>query len=132
MATSSCRILYIEDDLDNQMLLSFYTKNEDIELDMVGNGTKALDKLQSDQAYDLLIIDWNLPGALSGAELLAEIRIQSGYKHTPILILTAHANRDDLANLDDEEISGCLFKPIKKQDLIDRVNEACSEKKVPR
>jgi two-component system chemotaxis response regulator CheY len=130
MAKESCNILYIEDDLDNQMLLSFYTKNEGIHLEAVNNGKKALQALNGETIYDLLIIDWNLPGEPSGSHLLNKIRELPGYKSTPILILTAHSNRSQLANLDDEQISGCLFKPIKKQDLLENITKTCSKQPV--
>jgi CheY-like chemotaxis protein len=127
MAELSCNILYIEDDLDNQMLLSYYMKNESATLDSVGDGVQALERLDQGD-YNLVIIDWNLPGEMTGAKLLNEIRSRPSYKHTPILILTAHACKEDLDNLNDNDIAGCMFKPIKKNELISKIQAVCSGK----
>jgi CheY-like chemotaxis protein len=129
MADMNCNILYIEDDLDNQMLLSFYMKNESAKLESVSDGNQALERMQNSR-YDLLILDWNLPGDMTGSKLLQTIRTHHGYEHTPILILTAHASKEDLTNLNDEDIAGCLFKPIKKNELLDKVHTVCTGKAV--
>lgn len=81
-------ILYAED----YRLVAHYTKEllemQGWQVDMCANGLAALKKIESDNTYDLLLLDDQLPG-MSGIELVERARQFSHRKEMPIIILSA-------------------------------------------
>ena len=66
------RALVVEDDPDIVELVSHYLSNEGFAVDSVGDGREALQRVRG-TAYDLLILDLQLPG-LDGLRLCAQLR----------------------------------------------------------
>jgi two-component system, OmpR family, manganese sensing response regulator len=71
-----------------------------------------------EQSYDLLILDWMLPGA-SGLEICRELR-RSG-RSTPVLFLTAKDTIDDRVAGLDAGADDYLVKPFELRELLARV-----------
>lgn len=85
---SSIKILYIED-----YDLVLFTVKQLLELEgwlveICRDGVAALKKLESEEHYDLIISDAELPG-MRGLELLRRIRELTHRRRTPILMFTA-------------------------------------------
>ncbi len=68
--------------------------------------------------YDLIILDWNLPG-LTGVELLRNYRAGNG--STPVLMLTAHTDVADKETGLDSGADDYLTKPFHPKELSARV-----------
>ena len=66
------RILFAEDDRDLSRAVKALLEHSGYSVDVVDNGTDALDYAQSG-AYDGLILDWMMPG-LSGVQVLEKLR----------------------------------------------------------
>ncbi len=62
------------------------------------DGARALNKLATRDAYDLLILDNELPGA-SGAEIVRYVRSLPYRRHTPIIMFSGSANSGLGANV---------------------------------
>ena len=54
------------------------------------DGATALDRLMSNEPYDLLLVDFDLPG-MDGLELVRQARQLAHREHTPIIMLSASA-----------------------------------------
>ena len=85
---SLTKILYAED----YKLVAHYMK-ETLEVhgwrvDVCLDGLSALEKIESDNSYDLLLLDNSLP-VVSGIELVQRARELAHRKETPIIILSA-------------------------------------------
>jgi DNA-binding response OmpR family regulator len=89
------RILVAEDDAPLAEFLHQRLEQEQFAVQVVSNGAKA-EQLASDQAYDLVILDLNLPGA-GGLDVLRGIR--SKKPDLPVVIVTG-------ANLVEERVRG--------------------------
>lgn len=68
--------------------------------------------------FNLVISDWNMPGA-TGLDLLRHVR--AVWRHTPFLMLTAHAGVDFVANAKANAVDAYLVKPFSPRDLANRV-----------
>jgi two-component system response regulator VicR len=62
------------------------------------DGAMALNRLATEDAYDLLILDNELPNA-SGAEIVRYVRSLPSRQHTPIIMFSGSANSDLGANV---------------------------------
>ena len=73
-----------------------------------------------DIGADLVLTDVYLKGALSGRELLSQIRGAFGYgkRRLPVLVMTGDANRDNQSNLLREGANDLVLKPIEERLLV--------------
>ena len=85
------RILIIEDEEDIARLITLYLKREGIETDWCATGEDGIKKIETG-AYDLLVLDINLPG-IDGFETLQKIRKTNSI---PVLILSARREDADM------------------------------------
>jgi len=85
------------------------------------NGQEALDALNSqDQKIDMAILDWNMP-IMKGVEVLEHIREQREIRDMPVIMLSAEANRDIVAQAAESEIDAYLLKPLTVKALNDKI-----------
>ncbi len=93
-----------------------------VELDEAGSVDAAMAKL-SVKPYDVVLCDWNLPGA-KGTELLAWIKEEDKQKDTLFLMLTAHNEESVLAEAMDMGVNDFITKPIAADFLSKRLMAA--------
>lgn len=111
------RILLVEDDpAQLEPLYAALSKSGHI-VDAVATGETA-EWLVGEKDYDLLILDWMLPG-ISGVELCESYR-QAG-KPAPVLMLTARDTTIDKVTGLDAGADDYLVKPIDVSELLARV-----------
>jgi two-component system chemotaxis response regulator CheY len=80
------------------------------------DGQLALDQLKAGAKPDLIITDINMPN-MGGIEFIGKARAVTGFRFTPILVLTTEsqqAKRDDAKKLG---ATGWLIKPVSGADL---------------
>lgn len=117
MAKGSGKILVIEDDAAVVQVLRRYFEKEGFDIQVFRSGNEAVERY-FDQKYDLVILDWMLPG-VSGIDVCRQIRTSD--PNTPIIMLTARGEeRDRIQGLE----AGCddyITKPFSIQELAARV-----------
>jgi OmpR-family two-component system manganese-sensing response regulator len=111
------RILLVDDEIELTDPLSRVLTREGYIVDTTYNGTDG-SKLAQTQNYDLLILDWMLPGK-TGLDICQEIRTQG--KNTPVLFLTAKDTLDDRVQGLDAGADDYLVKPFELRELLARV-----------
>jgi len=67
-----------------------------------------------------VITDYEMPGC-NGESLIRAIREDPVLKDIPVLVISAHAERELIERLSKWRLSGYLLKPIHPQDLLDKV-----------
>lgn len=105
--TKELNVLYVEDNLDVQqqtlkMLLSFFEK-----IELANNGKVALE-LFYENKYDLIITDIKMP-LVDGIFLIESIRKTD--KKIPIIIFSAHDDKDYFLKTINAGIDGYILKP---------------------
>ncbi|MBX9774164.1 MAG: response regulator [Xanthobacteraceae bacterium] len=85
------------------------------------DGVAALDAIRSANP-DVAFIDWDLP-VLSGSQVIKIVRSPDVFPkpHLPIVMLTAHANRANVAEAMRLGVHEFLLKPTSPQALRDRL-----------
>ena len=97
--------------------LSRLLSREGYEVDVATEGTAGCE-LATRGSYDLLILDWMLPG-MNGLEICREVR--SRQDSTPVLFLTAKDTLDDRVDGLDAGADDYLVKPFELRELLARV-----------
>ncbi|HYW19340.1 MAG TPA: two-component system response regulator RppA [Nodularia sp. (in: cyanobacteria)] len=111
------RILLVDDEVELTDPLSRVLKREGYSVDMAYDGATGSD-FAAVGTYDLLILDWMLPGK-TGLEICQELRRQG--KATPVLFLTAKDTLDDRVEGLDAGADDYLVKPFELRELLARV-----------
>ena len=111
------RILLVEDEVDLAEAVASSLRREGYAVDVAFDGEAGLE-LAVVHAYDLAVIDWNLPG-IDGMRLCQQVRDEAAA--TFVLLLTARASvADRVAGL-DAGADDYLTKPFATAELLARV-----------
>ena len=92
------------------------------EVDLVSNGTTALEKIRSEEPLDLVLLDIMLPG-ISGLELLEQLRALPHRSDTPVIMLTAKGQSTDRERAGSLGATDFLTKPFSPRKLLARIDE---------
>ncbi|MBD2777249.1 two-component system response regulator RppA [Iningainema tapete] len=111
------RILVVDDEVELTDPLSRMLTREGYTVEAAYDGTSGSNLVQTGN-YDLLILDWMLPGK-TGLEICQELRRQG--KTTPVLFLTAKDTLDDRVQGLDAGADDYLVKPFELRELLARV-----------
>jgi two-component system alkaline phosphatase synthesis response regulator PhoP len=111
------RILLVEDDRNMAMGLEYNLRSEGFEVTVCGDGESGLAALASKE-FDLLMLDWMLPGA-DGMEVLRQLRRKN--TSLPVLLLTARDSKEDIVEGLDAGADDYLTKPFDLNILMARI-----------
>ncbi len=111
------RILLAEDTPDMNRVVTAYLTHEGFEVDGVFDGGEALSRLRG-CLYSAAVLDIMIP-VMDGLEVLRRLR-EDGI-HTPIMMLTAKAQKDDRIEGFDAGADDYLPKPFAPDELLSRV-----------
>jgi two-component system, chemotaxis family, sensor kinase CheA len=107
-ARKTSRVLYVDDSTFYLKVVRRYLSDAGYEVDVAINGYDGLEKIKA-HAYDLLLIDYEMPG-MDGLELIGEVRKMESYDLIPIIVLTALTGGREKFNLINSGIQSYLVK----------------------
>jgi PAS domain S-box-containing protein len=113
------RILVVEDNPENMILMRAYLDNLSLSLHFASNGVEAVRKRQKAN-YDLVLMDVQMP-IMDGYTATREIRAWEqahSMARTPIVALTAHALSGAAAESMEAGCDAHLTKPVERNDLV--------------
>ncbi len=110
------RILIAEDDPAYRQLLEEVLAMWGYDVVVARNGTEALLVLQAEDAPQLVILDWMMPG-LEGVEVCRRIRKDAKDYYTYIILLTSLQRDEDLVTGMEAGADDYIFKPFKLNEL---------------
>lgn len=111
------RILVVEDDQTIARFVELELVHAGYRVDKASDGVGALETIESEPP-DLLVLDLMLPG-LDGMEVAR--RIRSAGRRTPILMLTARSETQDLVSGFNVGADDYLRKPFEIPELLSRI-----------
>ena len=111
------QILLVDDEVELTDPLSRLLRRQGYTVDVAADGQTGCQMAVSGH-YDLLILDWMLPGK-SGLDICREVRLSS--QTTPVLFLTAKDTLDDRVDGLDAGADDYLVKPFELRELLARV-----------
>jgi two-component system cell cycle response regulator DivK len=107
---TSQKILYVEDNVDNRVLVRRILMAEGYSVLEAQDAHEALQVVQQ-QKPDLILMDINMP-EIDGYTLTARIKGMTGLSSVPIIALTANVMRGDRERSLDAGCDGYIQKPI--------------------
>ena len=118
------RILLVEDNEKNRLLIQAFLKSTPCILDEAENGEIAVKKFLA-RPYDLVLMDIEMP-VMDGYRATREIRkweSENRVKATPIIAVTAHALEDHAKKSLEAGCTAYLTKPIRKAGLLEAIEK---------
>lgn len=125
------KTLIVEDEfISRKILLKIVTSFS--EADIATDGLEALDAFkfasEEDMPYDLVLLDIMMPG-MDGQEVLKEIRNFEkekkifGSDAVKVIMTTGKKDSANVMQAFRSQCEGYIVKPVKKNDLIEKLNE---------
>lgn len=108
------RLLWIDDEIELLKGHMMFLEKKGYQVDTVSNGYDALDRC-ADTAYDLVLLDENMPG-LSGLETLQ--RIKELTPGTPVVMVTKSEEEDIMNQAIGSQIADYLIKPVNPTQIL--------------
>lgn len=124
----SSKILYIEDNLGNRMLVRRILEAEGYSLTEAPDGPTGLD-LAAQEPFDLILLDINLP-EIDGYDLARRMRTMSNLDDVPILAVTANVMQGDKERTLEAGCDGFIPKPIDVDKLPEQIQTALDRGRV--
>lgn len=118
-------ILYIEDNLDNRILVRRILESEGFQVEEASSGPEAFEKLKT-ITPDLILMDINLP-EIDGYTLTSTLKSQLT-PGIPIVALTANVMKGDREKTIQAGCDGYIQKPIDVDALPGQVRSFISDK----
>ena len=113
-------VLLVEDSDTVSKQIKDILKKLLLKVTIVKDGEKALEILNQEEKFSLIISDYEMPN-LNGLELTKKIRNLNYYKNSPIIIIT-NVNENELkTNFYKYDANDIILKPILQEELISKV-----------
>jgi two-component system cell cycle response regulator DivK len=103
-------ILYVEDNLDNRILVRRVLEADGYTVDEAKNAAEALEYLNK-KSPSLILMDISMPD-IDGYTLTGKIRAMPNFKKIPIVAMTANVMRGDRERSLEAGCDGYIQKPI--------------------
>jgi DNA-binding response OmpR family regulator len=114
------KILVAEDQIVSRRILEASLRKWGYEVKGVANGTRAWEILQGEEAPQLAILDWLMPG-MDGIEICRQIRLRPQTQAVYIILLTARSGREDKIHGLEAGADDYITKPFDRDELRARV-----------
>ena len=114
MPNASYRLLWVDDEIELLKAHILFLQKKGYLVDTVSNGYDAVDRCR-ETAYDLILLDENMPG-LDGLETLAKMKdILPG---TPIVMVTKNEEENIMEQAIGSKIADYLIKPVNPTQIL--------------
>lgn len=112
------KILVAEDNMINQKVINGLLKDSGIEITMADDGQIALDILEKNSDYNMILMDAHMPN-IDGYEATRIIRANPNYDHIVVVALSGETASDDVRKMIEAGMEEQLEKPLKIDALYD-------------
>ena len=115
------KILFIEDEPDQIMLIKNRLEASGFEFASAQNGEEGLKKAKEEKP-DLVLLDIIMP-KMDGYEVCRELRKDPASKNTPVIAITASGERDIEKKCLSAGANAVIIKPYDSINLVNKIKE---------
>lgn len=118
------RLLVAEDNLINQKVINGLLADTGIEIVMANDGQEAINILEGDQSFQMVLMDAHMP-IMDGFEATRAIRANPLFDNIPVIALSGDTGADDIRNMMEAGMEGTLEKPLHMDALYEMMYNFC-------
>ncbi len=115
------KILVVDDDKNNQYLISVILRKNGFDVVIAGDGFEGVEAAKK-QLVDLVIMDLKMPG-MDGYKAAMGIRRLEDYQSVPIIALTSYAMAGDKKKALAAGCDEYMSKPINPETFMDEIRK---------
>ena len=124
------KVLVVDDSATSRNILQDILESFSFEVTSAATaeeGLEEIQKVETDQPYDLVLMDWKMPG-LNGLEASKHIKNHPTLSKIPAIILvTAYGREEIMQQVEQIGLEGFLIKPVSPSVLFDTIMHAFGE-----
>jgi DNA-binding response OmpR family regulator len=109
------KVLVVDDSAEIREVLSLYFEHENIEYELIDNGTDGLEAIRKNN-FDLILLDLAIPG-FSGLDVIDSLKKDGIFESRNVVIFTASSEPKMLAELKSSGAKEIFKKPCSLDDL---------------
>jgi len=121
------RVLVVDDNATAREIMKGMLESFGFVVSMATSGVKGLrelEKASEAHPYDLVLMDWKMPG-MNGIEVSRRIKNHPGLAKIPtIIMVTAYGREEIIRQSDQVGLEGFLIKPVSASVLLDTILQA--------
>jgi CheY-like chemotaxis protein len=124
------KVLVVDDNATSRGIFQDMLESFSFEVTLAASGQEGLTELEKAserQPFELVIMDWKMPG-MDGIEASRRIKNHRGLSKIPAIVLvTAYGREEVMQQADEVGLEGFLLKPVSASMLFDTVMQAFGE-----
>jgi two-component system, chemotaxis family, chemotaxis protein CheY len=113
------RALIVDDSRFVRSSLRGMLEKRGIECAEAGDGAAGLEQIRAGAAFDLALVDWNMP-VMDGLEMLKQLRAE-GFRDMKVMMVTTEAENDFIIRALDAGADEYLMKPFDDEALCEKL-----------
>jgi two-component system cell cycle response regulator len=121
------KILVVDDEPDYLSTIRCRLEWNNYEVVVAANGQEGLEKALSEHPA-LVLLDTNMP-VMNGHEMLERLRRDPDLKDTPVIMVTALCDADDIAKVTSLGVLDYVAKPFNFAQLMEKIEKALETRK---
>ena len=124
------KVLVVDDSATSRNILQDILESFSFEVTLAASAEEGLEEIQkadTDQPYELVLMDWKMPG-MDGLEASEHIKNHQTLSKIPAIILvTAYGREEIMQQAEQIGLDGFLIKPVSPSVLFDTIMHAFGE-----
>jgi two-component system, chemotaxis family, chemotaxis protein CheY len=114
------RALVLDDSKTMRMILRRILSEIGFEVIEAGNGREGLNQLRKMDAPDLVTVDWDMP-EMDGISFIRAVREQPGFRSTPVVMITANNDLEQVSTALDAGANEYIMKPFLEETVREKL-----------
>ena len=120
--TKKKKILVVDDEPDILTLIRARLEQKGYQVLVAADGLEGLEKAEKGKP-DLILVDVSMP-RMNGFQMVQLLRMDEALKETPIIVITASRQKDEVAWRAQVGVDQFVLKPFDAKELLTKVEEA--------
>lgn len=116
-------VLLVEDDGSHRWVIRRLLESafgQEVSVEEVATGEKALERATADPALDLILLDLGLPG-VDGFEVLRRLRAEERTRRVPVIVVSSSEQEDDVRRAYEEGANSFISKSDSPEKTLQRL-----------
>jgi two-component system, sensor histidine kinase and response regulator len=126
LAQNLDKILIVDDKQEMGEALKQYLSDKGYASAVASGGSEALDMLENDKNYSVVLLDINMPG-LDGVTVLK--RLQDAGSNTAVIMMSGHGSEELAVECMRNGAEDYISKPFSLEDMIQRIERASAHRR---
>jgi signal transduction histidine kinase/DNA-binding response OmpR family regulator len=127
-AAAGLRLLVVDDNHTSRSFICKTIEAWNWGCDSVASGPEALERLRGGAVYDVVLVDWHMPG-MDGVETIKAIQSQTADASVPVIcMVSAYGRGKVIEEMAEVSTSAYLTKPVTSSNLFDAVQTALAQR----